>query len=39
MVATINDSFTNFFNKEDIINEENKKQISFNIKSFLEKAF
>ena len=39
MVATINDSFTNFFNKETIIEEENnKEQLQYNINDFIEKA-
>ena len=39
MVATINDSFTNFFNKETIIKEENnKEQLRYCVSSFIEKA-
>ena len=39
MVSTINDSFTNFFNKEMIIKEENnKEQLQYNINDFIEKA-
>ena len=38
MVATINDSFTEFFNKEEIIQEKNKKQLYFNINSFIDEA-
>ena len=38
MVATINDNFTKFFNKEQIINEKNKNQLSYNISCFLETA-
>ena len=39
MVATINDSFTNFFSKEAIIKEENyKEQLQYNISSFIELA-
>ena len=39
MVATINDSFTDFFNKEDIIKEENyKEQLQYCISSFIEEA-
>ena len=39
MVATINNSFTNFFNKEEIIEEENnKEQLQYCISSFIEKA-
>ena len=39
MVATINDTFTNFFNKEEIIKEENnKEQLQYYVSSFIEKA-
>ena len=38
MVSTINDSFTDFYNKEEIIKEENKKQLQFCISSFIEQA-
>ena len=38
MVATMNDSFTDFFNKEDIIKEENKEQFQFCVSSFIEQA-
>ena len=38
MVATINDSFTDFYNKEEIIKEENKEQLQFCISSFIEQA-
>jgi hypothetical protein len=39
MVATINDTFTNFFNKEEIIKEENnKKQLQYCVGNFIEKA-
>ena len=39
MVATINDTFTNFFNKEEIIKEENnKEQLQYCVSSFIEKA-
>ena len=39
MVATINDSFTNFFNKEEIIKEKNnREQLQYNIRSFIEMA-
>ena len=39
MVATINDSFTNFFNKETIIKEDsNKKQLQYCISNFIELA-
>ena len=36
MVATINDSFTEFYNKEEIINEENKEKLQNYIINFLE---
>ena len=39
MVATINDSFINFFNKESIIEEENnKEQLQYCVSSFIELA-
>ena len=39
MVATINDSFTDFYNKEDIIKEENyKDQLQYCVSSFIEEA-
>ena len=38
MVATHNDSFTDFFNKEHIIKEENKTQLKFCLSSFLAEA-
>ena len=38
MVATINTSFTNFYNKEEIIKEEKKERFLFAISSFLEEA-
>ena len=39
MVATINDSYTDFFNKEEIINEENnKEQFQYCVSSFIEEA-
>ena len=38
MVATINDSFTNFYNKEEIIKEENKSQLQFCVSSFITEA-
>ena len=39
MVATINDTFTDFYNKEDIINEENnKEQLQYCVSSFIEEA-
>ena len=39
MVATINDSFTNFFNKETLIKElNNKEHLQYCISSFIEKS-
>lgn len=38
MVATINDTFTNFFNKEQIINEKNKEQLQYSVSSFIKEA-
>ena len=41
MVATIDDSFNNFYNKEEIINEDDEKNIKkleFCVKSFIEEA-
>ncbi len=38
MVATINESFTDFFNREEIIEEENKEQLCFCISIFIEQA-
>ena len=38
MVATINPSFTNFYNKESIIEEKNKEQIQFCISGFIKEA-
>ena len=39
MVATINDSFTNFYNKEEIIKEENnKEQLQYCVSSFIDEA-
>ena len=39
MVATVNDTFTEFFNKEEIINEENnKEQLQYCVSSFIEEA-
>ena len=38
MVATINTSFTNFYNKEEIIKEEKKERFLFAISSFIEEA-
>ena len=39
MVATINDSYTDFFNKEEIIKEENnKEQLQYCVSTFIEEA-
>jgi len=40
MVATINDSFTNFYNKEEIIKEKNNKeqQLEYCVSSFIDEA-
>ena len=38
MVATFNTSFTNFYNKELIIQEDKKKAIQFSISKFIEEA-
>ena len=38
MVATINPSFTNVYNKEHIIEEKTKEQFVFSISSFIEEA-
>ena len=38
MVATMNDTYTDFFNKEDIISEKNKEQLQFSISSFIKTA-
>ena len=38
MVATINTSFTNFYNKESIINVEKKEKLQFCISGFIEEA-
>ena len=39
MVATINDSFSNFFNKETIIKEENNRELFiYSINNFIENA-
>ena len=39
MVATINDSFTNFYNKEEIIKEKNnKEQLQYCVRSFIDEA-
>ena len=38
MVASINPSFTDFYNKEEIIEEENKIQLKFCINTFIDEA-
>jgi aubergine-like protein len=38
MVATIDKNFSSFFNKEQIIEEKNKKELQFCISSFIEKS-
>ena len=38
MVATINTSFTNFYNKELIIEEANKEKLQFGISGFIKEA-
>ena len=38
MVATVNDSFTDFYNKEEIIKEENKAQLNFCESSLIGEA-
>ena len=38
MIATINESFTNFYNKESIIEEKNKEQLQFCVSSFIDEA-
>ena len=38
MVASINENFTDFYNKEEIIKEENKAQLKFCVSSFIEEA-
>ena len=38
MVATINTSFTNFYNKESIIHEEKKEKLQFCISGFIKEA-
>jgi aubergine-like protein len=38
MVGTINDSFTDFFNKEQIINEKNKDQLQYSVSKFIKEA-
>ena len=38
MVATINNTFNDFFNKEEIIEEQKQEQLYFCISSFIEEA-
>ena len=38
MVASINESFSDFYNKEEIIKEENKSQLKFCVSAFIEEA-
>ena len=38
MVATVNESFTTFYNKESIIEEKNKEQLQFCVGSFIVEA-
>ena len=38
MVATINNTYTDFYNQEDIIHEEKKEQLQYCVSSFIEKA-
>ena len=38
MVATINKTFTDFFNKEEIIPEKNKSQLQYSISTFIKQA-
>ena len=38
MVATMNNTYTDFFNKEDIISEKNKEELQFSISSFIKTA-
>ena len=38
MVASVNDSFSDFYNKEEIIEEENKAQLKFCVSAFIEEA-
>ena len=38
MVATIDKNFTSFYNKEQIIEEKNKKELKFCISSFIEES-
>ena len=38
MMATINSTYTDFYNQEDIIHEETKEQLQYCVSSFIEKA-
>ena len=38
MVASVNNSFTDFYNKQEIIEEKNKQQLQFCISSFIEES-
>ena len=38
MVATLDKNFTDFYNSEEIIEEENKEQLQFKVSAFIEKA-
>jgi aubergine-like protein len=38
MVATIDNNFIDFYNSEEIIEEENKEQLQFKVSTFIEKA-
>ena len=38
MIATIDKNFTDFYNSEEIIEEENKEQLQFKVSAFIEKA-
>ena len=38
MVASLNDTFTNFFNKEKIIPEKEKDQIQYSLSNFIKEA-
>ena len=38
MVSSIDKDFTDFYNKEEIIKEENKEQVQFKVSSFIEEA-
>ena len=38
MVASVNESFTDFYNKQEIIEEKNRTQLQFCISSFIEES-